>query len=246
MYCTVLVIIPTTARDIDAPNLSIVHTNVDCNLKFTRYSHVCANNTAISKSRPKREMEYMEVQLRKNHIIQRPRYFCPRGKTSWVVYKAITSTRICAHLDVTKTYQSYNKFCEQAIKLGTFINLELESTMMIWSKHIGIPLLYNFQFDPYMNLLRQMVTETPYNIRITGPKKYTWKCSEGLFECLDGTCILDIRVCDGKPDCIDKSDELTCSTVCKDGDVEKTVSNIVNCIAVSMNQTFIFRIALFS
>ncbi len=43
-------------------------------------------------------------------------------------------------------------------------------------------------------------------------------CVDGHAMCQDGTCILSHYVCDGRPDCPDRSDEADCSHVCSFSD----------------------------
>ena len=42
--------------------------------------------------------------------------------------------------------------------------------------------------------------------------KSLWQCTEGLFQCDDRTCLLDVKLCDGTADCIDRSDETRCQS----------------------------------
>lgn len=41
----------------------------------------------------------------------------------------------------------------------------------------------------------------------------TEQCAENMFRCSDGTCIDTRRVCDGREDCIDRSDEKECGKI---------------------------------
>ena len=228
-----MVPIPTTDNTIDVPNFSIVHANVDCQLQFTRYVHVCENRTSFYQGMSQMTWEPTAINfLKTTSGISRPYLYCPDDGRAWnvfIVYKSnlrLESRIRCAHLDVNGTYKAYKRYCTKSIKTNTSYSIFSEHLQNIWRHHIGIP--NAFEASHFMNTMRMVKMKTPYQIMYAEPKARSSPCPSGMFSCDNGTCILDTQLCDGNGNCVDKSDELheNCEAVCIVLGVKKHVSII--------------------
>ena len=204
----------------DYPNFSIVHANVDCNLRFNRYVHLCANLTHIYSSH-KLISEPTSISVENSTTIRKPIKQCPDDNRAWnvfILYKH-TSTGAqkrlirCVHLQVQRTYEAYKNYCVDATKTQTFLDLRMENLLKIWRTHLGVQFTYDSHIDPYMSSVKSFTNKaTPYQITMVKTIQSDVHCDVGMFMCTeDQTCLLDIKVCDDKYDCTDESDELECN-----------------------------------
>ena len=221
MVCTVLIPIPVSTVTIYAPNYSIVNANIDCDRKFTRQALICAHNLHhYRKAVP------TEIEINTNHLLH-PRMFCPEDGAAWNHYKTGIKETLsqCIHVDVRETYKLYKDYCSNTNMTGITVNPILQFAMHIWSRHMGVPLVFDDTGLPSMMIEK---LPGPFLVKTADIEMHsgTWNCSHGLFQCHDGTCLLDIQVCNGKYECMDHSDELesVCHAVCIHLRQEKFVS----------------------
>ena len=103
--------------------------------------------------------------------------------------------------------------------------------MDIWRTHLGIEFAYLHHLDPHMNSINQVLYKgTPYQINMTAPVASgpVLGCVDGMFMCHDQTCILDVEMCDGDYDCVDKSDEIQCEAICTYIGAPQNVSDYIH------------------
>ena len=221
LNCTVLLPVPTADITLDAPGFSTVQANVACNLKFTRYVHLCSNYTRLS-SDVILTPDPVSVGIGHNNDITQPRVYCPEDNQAWNVLfipSDVGGDEVikCVHLDISKTVRGYRKYCNSGKEPIYGMDFRLIKYIVdLWRRHIGVPLSYEGPGN--------VNYKTPYFVNERNTVRRVWECLDGLFQCADGTCLLDIRMCDGKQDCVDGSDELHCDHVCIYNGVGKQVS----------------------
>ena len=221
--CTVLVPVPVTVKSLLNPMYAIVHVNVDCNKKFTRNAHVCTKN---QYARPAVVNHSTEILLNRSQDILRPKIRCPNDGVPWIA--VLVGTLNCIHLEVLETFKSHKKYCQYSVKSNANTSFQQAAVLQAWSKRLGVPIFYdeNVQLS---DLKMWDTVNTAFNVSVAEAElaNSLWQCTEGLFQCDDRTCLLDVKLCDGTSDCIDRSDETQChSAVCIYLDREIFVSGI--------------------
>ena len=223
LSCTVLVPVPVTVESLSDPMYAIVYANVNCNKKFTRNAHVCTKN---QYARPAVVNHSTEILLNRSQDILRPKIRCPNDGVPWIA--VLLGTLNCIHLEVLETFKSHGKYCQYSVKSNANTSFQQAAVLQAWSKRLGVPMFHD-EHVQLSDLKMWDTVNTAFNVSVAEAELAIslWQCTEGLFQCDDRTCLLDVKLCDGAVDCIDRSDETQChSAVCIYHDLEIFVSGI--------------------